>query len=301
MPYTPNPLDDTQPDDGVFAGTAAAEFRALKTALAASIVGDTYEGEWSTLTGALAKGSFVTHNDAMWLNKVALADVTTVEPTLANSSTWFRFTQVSTGGFVAKTSDTGSALLPVGTVAQRDVTPASGAIRFNADSDEWEGYNGTSWVPLRKKLRATLSTASGSALVEHTGIPAGIEEIVVDLQNVSLSGTGNLLIQIGGTAIAVTGYTDCRAFTTSDSSSTALNTDTAGFVLRAFVATRQLSGALVLRKMSGNIWKASGVFTAVDIYEVATGTKDLAAEELTRVGIIPTAGNFDGGEVHILY
>lgn len=43
------------------------------------------------------------------------------------------------------TSATGSNILSKGTVAQRDVSPQSGYIRFNTDYNQFEGYNGTSW------------------------------------------------------------------------------------------------------------------------------------------------------------
>jgi hypothetical protein len=42
-------------------------------------------------------------------------------------------------------TSTGAVKLPVGTVAQRPGTPAAGQLRFNDDSDEFEGYNGTAW------------------------------------------------------------------------------------------------------------------------------------------------------------
>lgn len=46
---------------------------------------------------------------------------------------------------VAKTSDTGSAVIPTGTQAQRDGSPSAGYFRFNSDVTKFEGYNGTSW------------------------------------------------------------------------------------------------------------------------------------------------------------
>ena len=48
-------------------------------------------------------------------------------------------------GAVARTSATGSAIIPVGTTAQRDGTPTSGYFRYNTDLGKFEGYNGTSW------------------------------------------------------------------------------------------------------------------------------------------------------------
>ena len=46
---------------------------------------------------------------------------------------------------VSKSSSTGSALVPVGTTAQRDGTPSQGYFRFNTSLNQFEGYNGTAW------------------------------------------------------------------------------------------------------------------------------------------------------------
>jgi len=46
---------------------------------------------------------------------------------------------------VNKTADTGSAVIPTGTQAQRDGTPSAGYFRFNSDSSSFEGYNGSAW------------------------------------------------------------------------------------------------------------------------------------------------------------
>ena len=45
-----------------------------------------------------------------------------------------------------RTGATGSMLLPAGTTAQRDVTPAAGYIRFNSSITKFEGYNGSTWA-----------------------------------------------------------------------------------------------------------------------------------------------------------
>ena len=48
-------------------------------------------------------------------------------------------------GIVAKTSATGSALLPTGNTSQRDGSPTTGAFRFNSTLTAFEGYNGSAW------------------------------------------------------------------------------------------------------------------------------------------------------------
>ena len=65
----------------------------------------------------------------------------------ANQSTTYTKTEVDTSLAlkVSKSSSTGSALVPVGTTAQRDGTPAQGYFRFNSSTNQFEGYNGTAW------------------------------------------------------------------------------------------------------------------------------------------------------------
>ena len=43
---------------------------------------------------------------------------------------------------------TGALILPKGTAAQEPGTPIAGMIRFNSDTNAFEGYNGTSWGSL---------------------------------------------------------------------------------------------------------------------------------------------------------
>lgn len=90
MAYTPNPFDQSQPIDAVFAGTAAAEFRALKgsmIALQAALVADStlFLGAWSAQTGAAVLGNIVIHNGKAWMAVVAIADITTAEPGVSAS------------------------------------------------------------------------------------------------------------------------------------------------------------------------------------------------------------------------
>ena len=46
----------------------------------------------------------------------------------------------------SKTSSTGASIIPAGTTAQRDGTPAAGYVRFNTSEDRFEGYNGSRWA-----------------------------------------------------------------------------------------------------------------------------------------------------------
>jgi hypothetical protein len=46
---------------------------------------------------------------------------------------------------VAKTSSTGSAVMPSGTTAQRNGSPGAGNLRFNTTDTSFEGYDGSAW------------------------------------------------------------------------------------------------------------------------------------------------------------
>lgn len=46
---------------------------------------------------------------------------------------------------VEQTAATGAAIIPSGTEAQRPGSPVAGHLRFNDDTDTFEGYNGTEW------------------------------------------------------------------------------------------------------------------------------------------------------------
>lgn len=84
------------------------------------------------------------------------SDVTGVLP-VANGGTGSasqNFVDLTTGQTVAGTktfsadtlwSGTGQIDLPVGTTAQRSGTPNSGMLRFNSDTTQFEGYDGTDW------------------------------------------------------------------------------------------------------------------------------------------------------------
>jgi hypothetical protein len=72
-----------------------------------------------------------------------------------------------TGGLIV--SGTNSVTVPNGTTAQRDGTPASGMLRFNVDSDEFEGYNGTAWA-----------SVGGSAITNDTSTSSDLFPTFVD-------------------------------------------------------------------------------------------------------------------------
>jgi len=76
-------------------------------------------------------------------------------------SAWNAAAFTASGG-VVQTSSTGSAIIPSGTDAQRDGSPAAGYFRFNTDSDSFEGYDGTAWGAIGGGGATTLTVTNRS-------------------------------------------------------------------------------------------------------------------------------------------
>jgi hypothetical protein len=73
-----------------------------------------------------------------------------------------------TGGLIV--SGTNSITVPNGTTAQRDGTPASGMLRFNSNTNEFEGYDGTAWGEI----------GGGSTISNDTSTASDLFPIYVD-------------------------------------------------------------------------------------------------------------------------
>ena len=145
-----NLVEDTTPQLG---GTLDANSNTIDMGL--NVITDTKVGQWDTaygwgdhsLVGYLT--SFTETNDltaaVTWAN-VPDANITQTSVTQHQAALSITESQISDlGTYVTETSATGSAELPSGTTAQRDVTPAAGYIRFNTTDTSFEGYNGSAW------------------------------------------------------------------------------------------------------------------------------------------------------------
>ena len=72
-------------------------------------------------------------------------NTTTNKTRIYNGSSW-QDAVVDTSGVVTKTSNTGSAVLPAGTTAERDGSPSAGYLRWNSDDTSAEVYDGSAWA-----------------------------------------------------------------------------------------------------------------------------------------------------------
>lgn len=150
--------------------------------------------------------------------------------------------------------------------------------------------NGTSW---------TYTTTIQN--IDFTGIPSWVKRITIIFSEVSLSGTDNILVQLGtASGIENTGYVSAAG--NYSSTATATTSVTNGMVIRVGTGTFTFSGVMQLHLLNGNTWVSShsGKGDGNSINS-GGGSKTLSGT-LTQLTVTRTGINsFDAGSINIIY
>ena len=149
------------------------------------------------------------------------------------------------------------------------------------------------------------ASTSGTA-IDFTGIPAGTKLIIVNLIGVSLSGTDELLIQLGDAGgVEATGYLGMvQGFQNAGTPATVV--PTTGFqatILQAAAGLVYGQFILSLEDASDFTWTCQGgaYDSSTSLKCTTCGSKSLSAE-LDRVRVATNGTNtFDAGEINIAY
>ena len=149
--------------------------------------------------------------------------------------------------------------------------------------------------------RTAQATTSG-ATKDFASIPAGVNRITVVFNGVSLSGTDNLLVQLGDSGgIENTGYVSTSGQTVSGASGD-VNNSTAGFIMNMGNAARLFSGHMLLTRIDGNTWISSHAGKAETTRAVSGGGDKTLSATLDTVRIAASGANtFDAGSANIFY
>ena len=137
-----------------------------------------------------------------------------------------------------------------------------------------------------------------TTIANYTGLPSTTKRITVMFNGISLSGTDNILIQLGDSGgLETTGYISSSA----NQAGTVVNS-TSGFIVISGSASNIISGAVVITAMGSNAWVAAHT---VKLTTASTGygggNKSLSAT-LDRISITRSGTDtFTAGTINILY
>ena len=96
-----------------------------------------------TLTGTNTASSYALNVPAVNGNLITSGDTNTITASMIGNINGIPLTSVTANTF--QFVGTGAVTLPVGTTAQEPASPVAGMIRYNTTTNNFEGYNGTSW------------------------------------------------------------------------------------------------------------------------------------------------------------
>jgi len=146
------------------------------------------------------------------------------------------------------------------------------------------------------------STTISTVALDFTGIPSWAKRVTVMFAGVSLSGTSNLLVQIGDAGgIEDTGYASTYA---AGSGNTISNgSSTAGFIMLSGLTTAIASGVMTLQSLGSNTWVSGHTIKSTTLNTSFGGGDKTLSSTLDRVRITTVNGTdqFDAGTINILY
>lgn len=141
--------------------------------------------------------------------------------------------------------------------------------------------------------------ATGAVPLAFNDIPAWANVIIVALNNVSLSGTDDLIVQLGTSSSFVsTGYEGGAVYLGANILAV---TSTSGFMVRLSVDTRAAVGSMTISRLSGNTWVASHSCFVVGGPGGSIGAGSIALDAaLTQLRVTVTGpDSFDTGTVSV--
>ena len=151
-------------------------------------------------------------------------------------------------------------------------------------------------------LRTAQATTSGTA-IEFAGIPSWIKRITVSFNATSLSGTSDILVQLGtSSGIVSTGYV-ASSLGQSSTPTSSLSTSTSGFIIRCASNSSAIYGLMFITLMDTNTFTSSHSGRQASNSIIIGGGSVTLPGILTQLRITTANGTdtFDAGSVNIMY
>jgi hypothetical protein len=279
-----------------------------------SQINDLLEKAGGTMTGALV----LSGDPTIALHPVTLQYLQASYPTTARTITAGtgltgggtlaadRTISIDTGGVgttqLADNSVTNAKLadnaVSTAEIADNSVTNAKMADNSVDSAEIVAGAVDPSHLSQKRTYDTAQATTSGTTK-DFTGIPSWARRVVVMFNNVSLSGTDAILVQIGDS-----GGLETSSYVSGSTNQFSGATSTSGFIVQTANAAFAMSGTVTLDNVSGNIWVASvcGSTSAATYTAVVGGGHKTLSDVLTQLRVLTTGSNtFDSGSVNIFY
>jgi len=180
---------------------------------------------------------------------------------------------------------------------------SSGYITDNAIETAKIADDAVTPAKLSQPLTSDTAVASTSGTsIDFTGIPSWVKRITVMFSGVSLSGTSDLLIQVGDSGgFETSGYLSTSSAMASGG--TGISTSTIGFVIRSASGASISSGVMALVTLGSNLWVSSYSGKQSSTVAVVNGGDKTLSDTLDRVRITTVNGTntFDAGSINIMW
>ena len=222
------------------------------------------------------------------------------------------------GSFVPQTLTTGSAVIPTGTTAQRDATPATGYFRYNTTTPGFEYYDGAAWTAFGGGggggMNAQIFQTDGTFTV-----PAGVTSVGIRIFGGGaggssviggMGGMGEAVVPVtAGTTIAVTvgaggaGAVWPGAASPGGTSSFGTLVSATGGSLggATFGTVTVAAGGILLNSIREDTWNTGVPFTTLPSPEALAAVKALGGgayglpDDPNAPGIYGGGGGMSGG------
>lgn len=162
----------------------------------------------------------------------------------------------------------------------------------------------TEYVDRKLTIATAVATTSGTA-IDFTGIPSWAKRITIMFNEVSTTGTSNILIQLGTSGgVETTAYLNFNTITVA--SATGGVSVISGFGLTVgggnMLSANLHSGKVEVCHMIGNTYVVSGnIVTSSGIYSTAGSKTLLTTLDRIRITTVNGTDTFDAGSINIMY
>ena len=177
----------------------------------------------------------------------------------------------------------------------------AGAGQIEYDGQFYATDSNASRGQIERLVQGTAVASTSGTSITFTGIPSWAKRITVMFNGISVSGTANILVQLGSGSATTTGYASGGG--AAGSGGTGANS-TSGFIIYINGAVNIAYGVMTITNVSSNLWVSGHAMGLSNTgYGLSGGGSISLAGTLDRVIITTTNGTdtFDAGSINIMY